>query len=46
MELRRSDQLHEDVTEVVRIQWLTASLETIQNCVLDLTDKKINDVKL
>jgi hypothetical protein len=46
LELRRPNQLCKDVIEVVSIWQLTASTKTIQHCVLDLTDKKINHVEL
>jgi hypothetical protein len=45
LELRRPDQLHKDVTEILSIWQLTASTETIQYCFLDLTDHKVNHIK-
>jgi hypothetical protein len=46
LELRRPDQLCEDVIEIMRIGQLTASTETIQYCILDLTNKEVNHIKL
>jgi hypothetical protein len=42
----RPDQLRKDMTEVMRIRQLTTRTKTIQNGVLDLTDKKVIHVKL
>jgi hypothetical protein len=46
LELRRPDELREDVTEIMRIWQLMASMETIQYCILDLTNKEVNHIKL
>jgi hypothetical protein len=46
LELRRSNQLLKNVTQVVSIWQLSTSTYAIQNGVLDLTNKEIHDVKL
>jgi hypothetical protein len=40
LELKRTDQLRKDVIEVVSVLQLMASMETIQNRILNLTDQK------
>jgi hypothetical protein len=46
LELWGPNQLSKDVTQIVSIGQLTTSSETIQYGVLDLTNEKINDIKL
>jgi hypothetical protein len=46
LELRRPNQLSKYMTEIVSVQQLTPSMESIQNYVLNLTDQKIDHVKL
>jgi hypothetical protein len=46
LELRRPDQLCKDVTEIMSIRQLPTSTVTIQYCILDLTNKEVNHVKL
>ena len=46
LELRRPDQLHKNVVEIMGIWQLTASMGTIQYCILDLTNKEVNHIKL
>jgi hypothetical protein len=45
LEMRRSNQLHKDMTEVVSIWQLTTSTKSIQDIVLHLTYKKVHNVK-
>jgi hypothetical protein len=45
LELRRSDQLHEDMVEKVSVGQLTTSTESIQDGVFYLTYEKVNNVK-
>jgi hypothetical protein len=46
LELRRLDQLREDVAEIMCIGQLSLGTKTIQYCVLDLTYKEVNNIKL
>lgn len=45
LELRGSDQLREDVVEVVHVGQLTSSTNPIQQCVLNLTDQEVDIVE-
>jgi hypothetical protein len=46
LELWRPNQLSKNVTQVVSIRKLSTCTQTIQNGVLDLTNKEIHDIKL
>jgi hypothetical protein len=45
LELRGTDQLREYVTEVVRIGQLTPSSQSIQHCVLNITDQEVDNIE-
>jgi hypothetical protein len=45
LELRRTDQLREDVIKVMSIWQLTLSLKTIQHSVLYLTNQEVNHIE-
>jgi hypothetical protein len=45
LELKRTDQLREDVIEVVCIGQLTSISQSIQHCVLNLTDQEVDDIE-
>jgi hypothetical protein len=46
LELWRPNQLSKNVTQIVSIRQLSTSTQTIQNGVLDLTNKEIHNIKL
>jgi hypothetical protein len=46
LELWRPNQLSKNVTQIVSIWQLSTSTQTIQNGVLDLTNKEIHNIKL
>lgn len=45
LELRRLDQPHEDVIEVVSIRQLMMSMKPVQHSVFYLTDKEVHNIK-
>jgi hypothetical protein len=46
LELQWPNQLWEDVAEIVSIWQLSPGTKSIQDCVLDLTNEEVNNIKL